>query len=318
MPKNPAEDLKANLPDDFAGAAEAAGVAVPVEAKAPQEPPKPEVTVAETPEPRQEQPRKAPLGKPGEGQDRVDFRTASPEEIEARFNRMYRQVKATDENQRVQGQVLEKILKDKQVLEAKLRDQEGKDAIQTVRERIKTARDNGNVDEEDRYRDQLVTLTTELEVAKRLPATPVAEAPMPQRQPASDPYGTLSPSDVAEITRWGDAEDTNGNLLRPWTKEGNRRTGLATTLLAQVLAQTASEPMTMAEKLALVDDQMGTQLPATRRTGSPVMGGNLTAQAQAGKPSITPKQAQVAERLFPHLSKKDAHRAYYDGGLGEG
>lgn len=309
MSKDNAEDINPGLPTDFAGAAEAEGVEVPGVAKQPaREAPKPivEVTAEEAPKQRPN------MGKPGTGQERVEFDDPA---VEARFNRLYRQVKAQDDKLALQGQFLEKVAKDKAEIERKLADRESKDVMEGVREKIKTARDNGNVDEEDRLRDQLIGLTTELEVKKRLP---VHETPLPRVQPPAatgDPYAMLSASDKAEITRWATAEDNDGNLVRPWaSKQDNTRATLAAQLLAGVLNQTAQENLTMAEKLALVDDQMGTQAPAARRA-SPVMGTNLTPRTNTPKPKITPDQARIAKKLFPHLGEQEAYRAYVDGGL---
>lgn len=309
MPKNDAEDIKPGLPVDFAGAAEADGVEVPPIAKQPpKDAPKPEVVVEE-PKPATAK----PAGKPSDGRDHVTFDDPA---VEARFNRMYRQVKAQDENQKIQGATLEKLLKDKTELERKLADRESKDALELVREKIKTARDNGNVDEEDNLREQLIGLTTEFEVKKRLPALESAPArALPADKPTQDPYAVLSASDKAEINRWATAEDNDGNLVRPWaSRQDNTRAALAAQLLAGVLNQTAQDDLTMAEKLALVDEQMGTQAPAARRQ-TPVMGTNLTPRGNTPKPKITSDQAKIARKLFPHLSDQDAYRAYVDGGL---
>lgn len=314
MPKELAGNEESGIPQDFVGAAAAEGVKVPPELRAGNSPdPKeraPEVVVAE------EKPEGAPagdLGRRGEGQKKVEF---TPEE-QQRFNRLYRQVKAQDEKLALQGQYLERLAKDKTEIERKLKEQESKDALTTVREQIRTARDNGDVEREERLRDQLITLTTEIEVAKRVPARAAPDAVPPAAVPpaAGDPFRQLSASDKAEIARWSEAADGSGTYLRPWTKEGNARTGLATQVLAQVLADPENEGMTMGEKLNLVDEQMGTQVPAGRRSQTPVMGANLRQAAAGGTPTITPKQAEVARKLFPHLKPQEAYRAYLDGNL---
>lgn len=300
MPNNPAEEINQGLPSDFAGAAEAEGVAVPE--KKIVEAPKPEIQV------EGEKPK--PAGKRGEGQEQVPLDPAA----QARFDRIYRQMKAQDEKLELQGRFLEKVAKDKADIERKLQEKDSKDALEQVRDKIKSARDNGNVDEEDRLRDQLVSLTTEFEVRKRLPVVDTPIAPNPTK-PAGDPYATLSASDKALITRWANAEDNDGNLVRPWaSRQDNSRAQLAAQLLAGVLNQTAQQDLTMDEKLALVDDQMGTQAPASRRA-SPVMGTNLTPRTNTPKPKITPDQARIAKKLFPHLGEQEAYRAYVDGGL---
>lgn len=300
MPKNDAEEINAGLPGDFVGAAEADGVVVPEVAKQPpKEAPKPEVQVVEP---------KKDLGKPGAGQEQVPLDAAAQE----RFNRIYRQMKAQDEKLDLQGRFLEKVAKEKADIERRLADKESKDALEQVRDKIKTARDNGNVDEEDRLRDQLTGLTAEFEVKKRLPVAEAAPQPRPQPTQA-DPYTTLSASDKAEITRWANAEDNDGNLVRPWaSRQDNSRAQLAAQLLAGVLNQTTQDNLTMAEKLALVDDQMGTQAPAARR-GSPVMRTNLTPRGNTPKPVLTQEQAREAVKLFPHLNRQDALRAYHEG-----
>lgn len=300
MPKNPAEEINPGLPSDFVGAAEADGIEVPPKAKEPGKEPDPVEIVADKPK---------PVAKP-DGRERVEFDDPA---VEARFNRLYRQVKAQDDKLALQGQYLEKVAKEKGEIERKLAEKDSKDALETVREKIKTARDNGNVDEEDRLREQLIGLTTEFEVKKRLP---VVEQPRPQAAPpATDPYGTLSASDKAEISRWATAEDNDGNLVRPWaSREDNARATLAAQLLAGVLANTSQQNLTMAEKLNLVDEQMGTRAPAARRS-SPVMGANLTPRANTPKPKISQDQAKIARKLFPHLNEQDAYRAYVDGGL---
>lgn len=319
MPKNIAENEGAGIPDDFVGAARAEGVEVPRELRqqeeTPRQPAAPEVVVADTVQDG-EQPRTAPRTPPrrSEGHDKVDFTTATPDEIQKRFDRMYRQVKAQDETQKIQGQTLEKLLKDKQDLERKLKDQDSQDALQKVRDQLQKARDNGDYEGEDRLREQIVTLRTEMEVNKRVPVATTPTAPAQPPRPEGTAFNALSTSDKAEIARWSEAADGKGNFVRPWTQAGHTRTQLATNMLAAVLADPAYEDMTMGEKLAVVDDQMGTQVPAARR-GSAVMGANLRQNAVDGKPTITPDQARVAKKMFPHLKEQDAYRAYVDGGL---
>lgn len=305
MPKNASENNAPGVPDDFVGAATAEGVTVPDEIKQqPKESPKPEVVVEVAADDGEPKPKPRPTG-----HEIVDI----PPELRPRFNHIYKQMKASDENQKMQGAVLEKLLKDKAALEAQLKEKDSKDAIQSVRDKLKAARDNGEVETEDRLRDQLITLTTEMEVGKRLPPPPAA-APRPAVP--TDPFNTLSRTDEAEITRWATAEDNNGNLVRPWaSRNDNTRAPLAAQMLKQVLADPETSDMTMAEKLALVDEQMGTQLPAGRRNQSPVMGANLRQTAGDAKPKITPDQARIAKKLFPHLKEQEAYRAYLDGNL---
>jgi hypothetical protein len=237
----------------------------------------------------------------GSGRDHVEL---TPEQ-QKRFNRMYGQVKAQDEKLLLQGKHLEKLTTELEKARTERDAEKSRDAMDKIRERIRDARDNGDEDKADRLREQLAELIAETKVAAAKPK----EVPVVKAQ-APEPV-VMSRADTALVTKWANEADADGNFIRPWTQAGNAKVDAAAEYLNTLLIDPDHDDLTMAEKLEMVDVKFGTKRGADRKASGPqVSGTDLTGAPAAGKNGLKDEEKRVAEKLFPHLSKVEAHKAY--------
>lgn len=244
-------------------------------------------------------------GKPGEGRDFVEL----PPAAQKRFDRLYRQVKAQDEKLMLQGQHLQLLTGKLSKAEQAVNDERGRDAMERLRTQIKDARETGDEDKVEKLREQLGEVQAEIAINKRVQAA----APKPPAQPPESGPIPMSKTDVVTVRKWSDEVDGDGNFKRPWTQDGHSKVDDASDYLAQLVNSPDHEDLTMAEKLEMVDKKFGVKQPGRREAGAQVAGADLTGAAATGKPRITSEQARVAEKLFPNLSKTEAHKAYVEG-----
>lgn len=255
-----------------------------------------------------EQPNAAETqGKPGEGREHVEM----PPEIQDRFNRLYRQVKAQDEKFLLQAKHTEKLTKDLTATRQELEAEKSRDAISSLRGQIKEARENGDDDKVERLREQLTELQAEAKVQEKLRTL----QPKPEEKAADTAPVDLSRADTNLIVRWANETDPDGNFVRPWTQGTNARVDEASAYLAKILADPEHDDLTMPEKLDMVDKKFGVKKTGADRRGSgpQVAGADLTGAGAALKNGLKDEEKRIAHKLFPHLGKADAEKAYAAG-----
>lgn len=233
----------------------------------------------------EEKPR--PKDVPKEEWERVDI----PEELQPRFNRLYRQVKesksVTDQLVEDNRKLIEKIDKLQQSHDAS----KVEDTLSVLNQQLEEAVDLGDT---DAVKD-LTNKIAEQKIALN-GATPAPDRTEPESgdQQQSGPRKLdLTPEQEMTIQKWAFERDDQGNMLRPWSIPGDP--GYDEFLKeAQVAAQETDD---VEEALEILDSRF----KAKRRkpTAASVLSGN-TSQRPAGGNSVelSAEQRKVAVRMF--------------------
>lgn len=271
--------------------------------------PAPEAPQEQTQETTQEQPSTKPAGF-----DPVDFKTASPEEIEARVGRLYGNVKRTEKENRELKQAVEiltqqlgsvvdgqnKIVQhiqqdDYQTTEAQLRQQK-RDAWQ-----------KGDLEAYETATEKLLDVK-----AKKYAETRQQSAQKPQENNGlqsnraisatealemSVAAGETKPEEAPILRAYFGETDENGNLKRPWVNVSDIRNTQAARVSSVVFdpEHPTFGNWNLKQKLAEVDRQMGVR--SSMQTGSNVLpAGNLTRGAKTNTVKLTALEDQIAVR----------------------
>lgn len=235
----------------------------------------------------------------------IDFKTASPEQIQERFDYVYGQVKHTERDKREmrqilqqQSEIIEQLSQGQQQVVQHLTQQsftEGKDQLKAAMNEAWKKGDNAGYIE---AQNKLMDLQVEERVAAKMqPQQPqkktngqVPGSAIEIANRAVD-SGELSQDDYRITESWQSERDGMGNLVRPWAYADNPNHQAALFETRSVLANPRFTNLTYEQKLAEVDKRMGIQKPTT---GQNVMGGRLTKPAKTTKIELSPKQREIA------------------------
>lgn len=257
-----------------------------------------------TPDPEgQPDPEPTPEPEKSTGHERVDFKTASPEEIEARFNRLYGGRKRDQAAMRQMAQDMRALFDEVKTLRKGQTDRERESEISGLQARQAAAFEQGDYEEASRINSYMMKLYTD--AAK---PEPVAPQPMEQQQ---DP---LSDAEKALINDWG-GETKDGAFVRPWTQNGHPEFQKGLQVAKEVWER---EDLTVWQRLNEIDRRMK---PASRPTSPQMLSSDPNYRPQDKKDSLSPEQRTIAANMFPELSLENAIKEYqkgtknFDGGL---
>lgn len=264
-----------------------------------------ETTVETNQEAQPVQQTETPQAKP-DGFDAIDVRTATPEQIEARIGRLYKNMKRYETDSRDFRQANEILANQIQELRNHqgqivnhLQTEDFKSAEQQLKDQRALAWKNGNSDSYDEANDKL----RELSVRKAM-----AEMQPPKQQQIQQPYlpkvsgeavleratqqGVISPEEATTYRGWMDESDGYGNPKRPWINETDSRNPQAAAIGKAVFNSPAMQNKTFGDKLREIDRLMGIQQPQANQNVLP--GGNLTPPRKNNNIKVTDYEAKIA------------------------
>lgn len=244
----------------------------------------------------QEQPKAKP-----EGWDLVDFNKLPEEvrpEFEARFNRLYREVKTgqavTAQMARDNAALMEAVRK----IQSQEAEKGFRSDIDTTKKQIKEAYENGDF---DKAADLTVYLTKKQAEAVRPKPEPVKKAEVDTG---------LTPRQEAVMVEWAVETKPDGTPKRPWAMPGHPKHKATIDMTATVLTDPRYEHLSLNDKLALVDRTMNGEKPKAPT----VLSGDGNMRSDRKKETeLSPEQKAVARKMFRHLKDADAFAAYQDG-----
>lgn len=248
------------------------------------------------------------------GFDPVDFKTASPEEIEARFNRLYGQVKGNQrdlsEYRRLSGEQSQII----QSLEQRLQELQGgmgkvvehletktyADTETQLKSQIRYARENGDWDSYDQLQERLVELKAQKILKSQQPKQPPqTEQRLHQVRNAAEVadyavgQGEFTRDDALAVEAWMSEADETGSRVRPWSYADSPEYQYAFQEARSVFTNPKYAKMTTTEKLAEIDRRMGVK---TKGFNQPVMGGGLTQPKKTSNVRLSPETEKFVVR----------------------
>lgn len=252
---------------------------------------------AKEPAPQEEKPKVA-KAKP-EGWDKVDFKNDSPEKIEKRFGRMYKQVhelkrdvQTRDDVLKQQSEVIAELYKGQSQVVNHLQNQDFVAAESTLKQQRKEARANGDEDRVDEINDRLREIgLKKIAAGQQKQAQPQQQAQQQRPQNAAEAaryavsQGALPSEEADAIEAWQEETDTAGEPLRPWSQASDPDYVSALAVARSIFTNPLYAKKTIEEKLSMVDKRMGVDRPEPRQNvmpGGNGAGGNLTRQNGRG------------------------------------
>lgn len=244
------------------------------------------------------------------GFDPVDVSTATPEQIKARIDRLYANVK------RGEGETRELREQNRQLMQSLEQLYQGQNQIvshlqttdyQEAEGRLQGDRDNawkaGDLAGYHKANDALV----EIRAQKAFDQKMAKQQPQKQtsvQQPISGERlvntaiqrGEIDPAETNIARSWMGETDSSGNIKRSWTQEGDPRNYEAALIGKAVFESPLYSNKSMVEKLKEIDRRMG--MPVQQQSGGQnVLGtGNLTRGNQRSNIKLTDVERTIAIR----------------------
>lgn len=233
-----------------------------------------------------------------EGWETVDFKADPPEKVEARFKRIYGQLKHRED-------VEKQLIKDNRALMERLskiekakEDETRNASLADVEKRIAKANEEGNYDEAAKL--------TRFLAREEAAAVRPKETPKPKEQPA----GVHPDAFVAEA--WSSETDDSGKPVRPWARTGHPQNADAMELMAAVFEDPRYADKPVMTQLREMERRFKAKF--AKPTASSVLDGSGDNRPGADKVvDLSNEQKAVARALFDHLKPADAYKAYQEG-----
>jgi len=234
-----------------------------------------------------------------DGYEQVDFATASPEQLQARFNRIYGQTKSFQKLASEQARVIEELQQSQNQVISHLNEKETQQTEAQLRAQLKEAHENGDTNAALAAQEKLM----DLKVAK------LAKAQQPQpKQSASNENSYFEGREVVDA--WQNETDERGQSLRPWASEGHPDFAAAEALSLAYFSNPAYAHLSTEQKLAAIDKRFGV---AKAPVSQSVMSSRLTSQPRTNKITLSPKAQEIAirTRIAGPGKSNDEHIAAY-------
>lgn len=254
---------------------------------------------AEAPETEQPAPEGGEQSGTPEERGHVDFRTAPPELVEARFNRLYRQVKETEASKREMAQHLRALHDRLAELETGQRTERLSGQREKVTTDLRDAMEKGDTDRAIQLQRELVEIEVNARTTAPAKATP---APVETQQPPSGNEAWVPPEELEAINAWAKE--------RPFARGGDYQKWTAAQVY-DLYSDPEWEARPITDKLAEVDRRYKVK---TRPAGASVLAPNGDQRPPQRKPNgLTGDEKKVAWMIFPDKSKADAEAEYARG-----
>ncbi len=243
-----------------------------------------------------------------EGFEPVDV-SHLPEEdqdnIQARFDRLYGQVKMSDRRNKAMESVLLEQQKALVDISQKLTETERTTAKKSIEDGIRMAEEFGDMPKANQLRQSLIEMNMEEKLqaalAKKQPNNYSPENVLDtQMAEVTDPY------ENAYLTQAMAERAPDGNYMRPWAQRGHPDLQVALQEAEVIWTSPKFANKTVEEKMKELDRRMGTP---QRKQGSSVLSGGGNQKTQQGA-QLTPAEQQVAVRLYSKLPSDQAIAKY--------
>jgi len=245
-----------------------------------------------------------------EGFDPVDVRTATPEQIEARINRLYGNVKKNEKEARearMANEILiarfQELANNQQQIVTHLHETNYQEAENTLRQQQREAWDKGDLNGYHAATEKLIEVKAEKAAAKRDAQqqkpnenkTQIADRAVSATDAInmSDQSREINANEANIYRAWASETDPYGNPKRPWVNETDIRNSTAAFEGRAVFNNPAFANKSFAEKLREVDRRMGLQTQPQQ--GSNVLpSGNLTGQRKTSNVKLSLMEETIA------------------------
>jgi len=259
------------------------------------------------------------------GYDQIDFKTASPEEIEARFNRVFGQLKG---NQREMSKAREILAQQSKVIDdlssgvgmvvTHLTDKTYKETEASLEAQMTTAFESGDIRAFTALQNKLTDMKVEQRLSQKQKAQPkpAKQVQQPTQDDTQIDFNDMPPEDARYTKAWGEETDDSGQTLRPWFNNSGTPQDPDPDYVKAVLVATKIfeqyPDRSIQQNLAEVDKRMGVQKTTAGQT---VLGGRLQTKPKSSKITLSPEAEKIALRMrFAGPKKSDAEhlQAYRD------
>lgn len=254
-----------------------------------------------------------PSAKPA-GFDPVDFKTATPEEIEARVNRLYGNVKRTEKENKEYRQTIDILTRQFQELQQgqqqivqHIQTNDYQDTETTLRQQQRTAWDKGDLDGYHSATEKLIEVKTQKAITDRQPKPekPIQNNNLQQGRAISATQalemsvasGETPPDEARILHAYFGEKDDSGNLKRPWVNGDDVRYSQVSNIGRVVFDPNHPTfgSWNLSQKLAEVDRQMG--LRSSAQQGSNVLpAGGLTRTNKTNTVKLSADEERIALR----------------------
>jgi hypothetical protein len=252
-------------------------------------------TQADTQTPQTEKPQ-ATADAP-EGWDYIDFDTADRGQLKARFNRLFRQIKAQDRTLHGLRDLNDNLVKRFEALETDHLSTKKQDQVTELRSKLERAGDQGDWDQFAEINRQLGTI----------------EAEQPAEKKAEDKV-KFSPLEETIIVDWAGEKGKDG-LKRPWAQQDHPWYQSVVQYGIQALekARQKDPNADVEDVLRQIDKWVATQTGknSVNRNAAPVLSGDTSVRrSSSGERGLSHEEKRVAERMFANLDPNKAHEKY--------
>lgn len=233
------------------------------------------------------------------------------EAIQARFDRLYGQVKMSDRRNKVLEGMLAETQKALQDINHKVNEQERTTARKSLEDGIRMAEELGDLSKANQLRQTLTEMNIEDKMRAMLQQkSPPSDYSNPDVLLDSQMAEVQDPYESAYLNQAMAERGVDGNYVRPWAQRGHPDLEVALREAEIIWTSPRFSNKPVEEKMKELDRRMGT--PQRRNPGNQVLpSGGMS--KQSNNVSITPMEERVATRLFPRLSRDEAIAKYMKG-----
>jgi len=219
----------------------------------------------------------------------VEFSTPDQQK---KFNDVYKQMRMSDNRNKMLTSMLEKAVGEIDELKARFSQTDHAEAERILNTRLKEARDAGDETKADQIMQEIIDFRVKGEVQKL----------QPKDQPKLEDVEN-SP-DVMAVVSYAQETDNSGNLLRPWISDKHPQHANAMKMASIVAMQVNADLgyVDIPEVMKRMDEAMKpkakTPQPQQGSTRAPdPMRGNLTNTPPKGKMKLSPQELAIAQKL---------------------
>lgn len=260
-----------------------------------------------------------------EGYKQVDFKSSTPEEIEARFNRLYGQTKHLQRDlgsyrdlAKQQADVIADLQKGVYAIADHVNDQRISETEAKLEDELSAALEVADYKKAAKIQSKLSEVQTRKIISEQKKAEKPRDNTPPQQQYISASQmadqavqdGDLTQEQAHVAKAWGAETDDSGNVVRPWVV--NRGTEerpdpdyvKALLVTEEIFNDPRYASLSFEARLNEVDKKMGTRKGAAKQS---VMGGGLTGKPRNVKVTLSSDAEKLATRMkYAGPGKSDA------------
>ena len=219
--------------------------------------------------------------------DHVEF----TKEQQGRFNRIYAEMKSTQDDATATRRLMKKMGEDNRKLIEKMEEMEAgrvkaatESRVSDLAKQEKAALEDQDFERAGRVRDQITDLKVEAKIPKE----------KPKEDPPEEVYESwLTPPRAKALNDFANAKDDKGDLLHPWADADHPEYETAINAAQVVIQRNPELPIEeILEKIAKVNDRV-----ITKRSTATVLGSGGDAPKPKKKTAITEDEKNIAAAM---------------------